>query len=72
MHRTRLRRRSTVLLGGGLLALASAAFFLSAAPQAQAKGKAEDRLRYAEDYESAVKEARARNTFIFATFHKDN
>ena len=72
MNRPRSRRRSAALLGGGLLALATLAIFLSASPRAHAKGKDGDRLRYAMNYADAVREARARNTFIFATFHKDN
>ena len=59
-----------LLLGAGLLAAAAFAALLG--PDAVAKGKKDPTLRYAKSYAEAVREARARNTVIFATFHKDN
>ena len=66
MHRFRF------LLASGLVAVS--AFFLFAAdgpPAAEAKGKKDAHLRYVATWGEAVKQARARNAILFATFHKD-
>lgn len=54
----------------GLLAAVALGALLG--PGALAKGKKDATLRYAKSYAAAVREARARNVVIFATFHKDN
>ncbi len=64
--------RSTTLLGmTGLLVAAGFLLAIGASPRALAKGKAEAHLRYATTYADAVAQARARNTVVFVSFHKD-
>ena len=54
----------------GLIVAAGFVFALGGTPRALAKG-GDAHLRYATTYQAAVEEARARNTFILVTFHKD-
>lgn len=63
--------RSRSFLGfAGLLVAAGFLVALGGTPRAHAKGK-DAHLRYAKTWTAAVNEARARNTFIVVTFHKD-
>ncbi len=55
----------------GLLVAAGFLFALGGTPRAIAKGKDDGHLRYAKTYQAAVEEARARNTFVLVSFHKD-
>ncbi|MDA1196294.1 MAG: hypothetical protein O2894_14085 [Planctomycetota bacterium] len=65
MNRPRLS-----LVVAGLLIAAGFLVALDAPSPALAKGK-DAHLRYAPTYAAAVAEAKARNAFIFVTFHKD-
>ena len=64
--------RSRSLIGlAGVLVAAGFLVALGGAPRAIAKGAKDEHLRYAKTYQAAVEEARARNTFVLVTFHKD-
>ena len=66
-----MTRSRTVLGMAGLLVATGFLVALGASPRALAKGKEEAHLRYATNYAEAVAQARARNTVVFVSFHKD-
>jgi hypothetical protein len=61
-----------VAAAAGLLALGAFLLLAGGGARALAKGKGEDHLRWQKTWAEAVREARARNALLFATFHKDN
>jgi hypothetical protein len=67
-----MSRSRMFLTGACLVAVTGFILALGGTPRALAKGKADAHLRYAGTYAEAVAQARARNTVIFVSFHKDN